>query len=65
MKQKRFNFGHTKTIKAEEWVSIVSGDPERYPSPLMQRMAAMALHRAGKPHQSEHCPLCQRNGGNV
>jgi len=40
------------------WADIVLANPTKYPSPLMRSVALAALHRQGKQHESEGCPLC-------
>jgi hypothetical protein len=59
--QRRFNFGLAKDNGAQ-WPEIIASDPVKYPG-LMQRVAAMALHRAGKPHRSDCCLFCEREAG--
>jgi hypothetical protein len=60
--QRRFDFRQSqkKSPAEPEWAEIIAADPIRYRSSLMQRAAAMALHRSGKAHASDRCPLCQR-----
>jgi hypothetical protein len=55
--QTRLNFSAPNS--APEWAEIIAGDFVRYPSPIMQRCALQALHKAGKPHDGRRCPLCQ------
>ena len=40
------------------WPQIIAGDPDRYPSRLMQQLAALALHRAGHTHRADLCLRC-------
>jgi hypothetical protein len=59
MKQQRFNFAYGRNGKAAaEWPAIVAADPAKYPG-LLQELAALELHRSGKVHASDRCPLCE------
>ena len=40
------------------WAEIVLDNPVKYPSPLMRSVALATMHRQGKQHESEGCPLC-------
>jgi hypothetical protein len=42
------------------WAEVVLADPIRYWG-LMQVWALKALHRAGKSHPEQDCPLCQES----
>lgn len=62
MKQGVFGFGrrgsrdHAATDP--QWPEIIVADPKKYPG-LMQDLAQRALHRLGKPHEQQYCPLCK------
>lgn len=65
MKQSAFKFGgyakkrrYEDTTAKAQWPAIIAADPVRYPG-LMQEIALRALHRTGKPHREQNCPLCQ------
>jgi hypothetical protein len=63
-KQQSFKFG-TRTARsygnaAENalWAEITAADPVKYAGQCL-KWALQALHRAGRPHQKENCPLCE------
>jgi hypothetical protein len=64
MMHRRSHFGPVRRDYAAQqvWPTIVQNDPILHPG-LMQRLAAVALHRQAKPHRADLCSFCieQRN----
>jgi hypothetical protein len=49
---------YQNSVRDGRWAEVVLGSPDKYPSPLMRSLALGVVHRNGKAHEREGCPLC-------